>query len=313
MQQRGDQGMHETTLKTALLSNAIFSTLSGVMSIIFAHAVAELIGAGEPILYQIIGAGLLGFAGLVAWTGTRRPINTLLAALISIADFSWVAGTLLLISLTFAGLQPVGILTVLAIAGVVLFFGLRQLQGIGKVYAVTGKPHTHGLCVAVDTPAAPDAIWPIIADLPSIRLYSPNLTQVILRDGAESGVNAVRQCTDVKGKIWGEHCRQYDAKTRRIAFEFLADEPGFPYPFKTMLGGWEVEPNGAGSIVKIWFEVTPKYGLAHPILLTLMARNLANGFGEVVARMTADARGEVIPVKVSPARQGVKSVLAVCR
>jgi len=303
--------MQATTLRTALLSNAVFSALSGLV-FIFYRPVANLLGAGEPILYQIIGGGLLAFACFVLWTGTRKPIDTFLAALISLADFLWVAGTILLISLAFNTFQPAGILILLAIATIVLFFGMRQLHGIGQAYAAPGKSQTHELCVAIDTPAAADAMWPIIADLASIRLYSPNLTQVILRNNAESGVDAVRQCTDVRGKTWGEHCIRYEEKTRTIEFEFLADEPGFPYPFKTMSGGWKVEPNGAGATVNIWFAVTPKYGLAHPLILALMARNLAGSFGEVVARMTAAARGESVPVEITASQQGVKSTLAAC-
>lgn len=136
---------------------------------------------------------LLGFAGFVGWTGRGKRIDTFLAALISIADFAGVAGTLVLILLAFGALRPAGILMVTAIAAVVLFFGLWQLQGIGRLYAVSGKPCTHALRATFDTPALPSEIWPVIADLPSIHRYSPNLTQVVLRYGAEPGVDAVRQ------------------------------------------------------------------------------------------------------------------------
>jgi len=303
--------MQGTTLRTALLSNALFSTISGLTFVMLSHSVAQWIGIGTPIIYRGIGIGLLGFAAFVAWTGIRKPINTSWAALISIADFGWVAGTLVLVALSFEALEPGGML-LLVIAANVLFFGLRQLQGISRVYAVSGKEHTHRLCVAVDTPASPDEIWPIIADLPSIGLYSPNLAQVILRDGAEPGVDAVRQCTDVDGKTWGEYCKRLDPQARHVEFEFLADEPGFPYPFKTMSGGWDVQPNSAGSTVTIWFEVTPKYGIAHPIILALMTRNLANSFGETVARMTAAARGKAVVEPILPNQYGVESILDAC-
>ena len=92
--------MQATTLRIALLSNALFSTLSGLTFIIFSRSIAELIGIDIPVIYQIIGVGLLGFASFVAWTGTRERIDTFLAALISIADFAWVGGTLVLILLT---------------------------------------------------------------------------------------------------------------------------------------------------------------------------------------------------------------------
>jgi hypothetical protein len=304
--------MQATTLRTALLSNALFSTLSGLTCIVFSSSVAALIGLGAPIIYQIIGVGLVGFACFVAWTGTRQPINAFLAALISMADFLWVLGTLLLLVLAAGALNPAGIASLIAIAAIVLFFGIRQLQGIGELYALPGKPATHKLCVAVDTPEPADKMWAVIADLGSIDAYSPNLTRVILRDDAEPGVDAVRQCTDVNGKTWGEHCTRYDPDARSVAFQFLADEPGFPYPFKTIVGGWDVVPKADGSTVTIWFEVTPKYKLLHPVILALMSRNIARSFGEVVARMTAAARGEEVPTHISLEQHGIRSVLLAC-
>jgi len=305
--------MQSALLKTALLSNAIFSAVSGTMLLFLSHPVADLIGVGDALIYQAVGGGLLGFAAFVAWTGTRKPIDIFGAALISVADGLWVVGTALLIILGMGVLQPMGVAALLVVACVVAFFGVRQLQGIAQCYAVEGKPNTHRLCVAVETPTPAETIWTIIADLPSIRRYSPNLTQVILRDHSESGVGAVRQCTDVGGKTWGEYCKRYDPLARSVVFEFLANEPKFPYPFQTMTGGWEVSASGSGSTVMIWFEVTPKYSLVHPIILALMVRNLANGFGEVVARMTADANGQPVPKEIVSAQYGVTSQLSLCR
>jgi Polyketide cyclase / dehydrase and lipid transport len=304
--------MQATTLKSALLSNALFSMLSGLIFIMFGQPIAQLIGLGEAVIYHIVGIGLLGFASFVAWVGMQKPINTWLAALISMTDFLWVAGTILLVLLAFGALQPMGIFALLMIAAMVLFFGVRQLHGISLIYAMPNKPGVHRLCVAVNTPASPDKMWAIIADLPSIGLYSPNLTQVILRDGAKSGVDSVRQCTDVRGKTWGEHCTGYDNQKRRIEFEFLAHELGFPYPFKTMWGGWQVQQSGEGSTITIWFEITPKYGLVHPIILAVMASKIAGGFGEIVARMTAAAQGEAVPAKVILGHYGIRTTLAAC-
>ena len=302
----------EKTLKTALLSNAVFSTLSGLTFMIDSQFVADLVGLGAPLLYQIIGAGLLGFAGYVAWTATRKPINTYAALQISLGDLLWVLGTILVIVLAFNSLNSAGIVAMLIVAGFVLTFALLQLKGMGQVYAVPGKSNTHQVCVAVDTPEPVDKMWSIVADLERIQDYSPHLAKVILRNGAEPGIDAVRQCTDNKGKTWAEHCTRYDHEARALDVIFLADEPGFPYPFKTMTGGWEVVPNGGRSTVNIWFEVTPKYGLAHSIILALMAKDLVKNFGDVVARMAAAARGEVVPHEALPPQQGISYKLATC-
>lgn len=301
--------MRTEPLKTALLANALFSLMSGVTSIVFGRFLSTFVGVGAPIVYQVIGVSLVMFALLVALTALQQPLNTLMAAVISLADLLWVVGTFLLIIMAYAALQPVGILLLLGVAIIVLCLALGQLQGINMAYTADNS-NSHKLCVAISTPASAAAMWSIIADLPSIRRYSPNLSKVILRDGATSGVGAVRECTDVNGKTWGERCKLYDDQTKQVAFDFLADEAGFPYPFKTMSGGWHVTPDGTGSVVTVWFEVTPKHRLLQPIILALTAGKLESSFGAMVARMTAAANGESAS-EVTTA-QNVKSGLVAC-
>lgn len=304
--------MSEQPLRRELLANAAFSTLSGGTFVLFGPAVADLIGIGIPLVYQIIGLGLLVFAGYVLWIATRKTVDTFAVLQISLGDFLWVMGTLVVILLTLPSLHWGGLVAMLLVAAVVLRFGIGQLNGISKAYAIPNKHNTHRICVAIDTPEPADKLWPIIADLPSIREYSPHLETVILREDTTPGVGAVRQCTDDKGKTWAEHCTRYDHDARALDMHFLADEPGFPYPFQTMDGGWEVVPNGNGSTVNIWFEVTPKNRWTHPIILAMMTKNLASNFGDVVARMTATARGEAIPtIGVAP-QFGISAQIIPC-
>ncbi|NOK63991.1 MAG: hypothetical protein GFH27_549325n121 [Chloroflexi bacterium AL-W] len=219
---------------------------------------------------------------------------------------------MLLIPFVFPSLTSLGLCVLIGVAAIVGALGFYQLKGIGEMYAVPGKPATHRLCVAVDTPESADKMWSIVADLSTIQNYSPNLTQVILRENAVPGVDAVRQCTDAKGKTWAEHCVRYDHEARILDMAFLAEEPGFPYPFQTMQGGWEVVPNKNGSTVHIWFAVTPKYRWFHSIILALTTRDLARSFGDTVARMAAAARGETVPVKAIPPQNGISSKLIPC-
>lgn len=230
--------------------------------------------------------------------------------LISIADFLWVMGSVVLMAVT--DITTGGMILLSGIAIVVGIFGLMQIRGIGQMYSAPSKPDTHRLCVAIDTPESADKMWAMIADLPKIQAYSPNLTQVILRDDAQPGVDAVRQCTNVRGETWGEHCKLFDEQQRQVAYEFLADESGFPYPFATMWGGWDVVERDNGSTVNIWFEVTAKNRLLHPFILAVMTRDLAQGFGEVVARMVAEAQGKAIPAKPSLSHYRMHSQLAAC-
>lgn len=304
--------MSQKTLQMALLANAVFSTLSGLTFMIAGQVVANLVGIGLPIVYQLIGAGLLGFAAYVAWTATRHSINTYTALQISLADFLWVLGTIVVITVMFQLLNSSGIVALLSVAGIVLVFALLQLKGIAQVYAVPGQTNTHRLCVAIDTPESADKMWAVVADMERIKDYSTNLTNVTLKNEAAPGVDVIRQCTDNKGKTWAEHCTRYDHQARALDVEFLADEPGFPYPFKTMKGGWEVSPNGSGSTVTIWFEVTPKYCLLHPIILGLTSKDLGSSFANVVARMAATVRGEIVPLEATPPQHGIFYKLIPC-
>lgn len=125
--------MQASSLKAALLSNAVFSAVSGLVMTIFGGAVANLIGLGVPLVYQGIGIGLIGFAGLVAWTGTRTPIDPRWVMWISMADGAWVAGTTLLIIVAVGALKPLGIVALLAVAGIVGGFAVWQMRGVRRV------------------------------------------------------------------------------------------------------------------------------------------------------------------------------------
>lgn len=304
--------MNQTTLKRALLANALFSTVCGLGMIAMNSQVAALIGIGAPGVYLVIGAGLLLFAGFVFWTAMRNPINAFLAALISLADLLWVLGTAGVIVLAFGSLQTTGILALLAVAAVVLFFALRQLSGIEQMFAAPGKSQSSRLCVSVATQASADSMWQRIADLGGIGRYSPSLAKVILRNNADAAVNAVRQCTDRAGKTWAEHCTRLDADKRIANMTFLAAEAGFPYPFNTMTGGWAVVEQPSGSDIKIWFEVTPKHRLLHPFILAMMSKDLARSFADIVTRMVIDAQALPAPEKVTPSQHNVAYELASC-
>ena len=82
-----------TSLKSALLFNALCSTILGVILLFSPSAVAALMGEFNPLILMVLGAGLLLFAADVAWVATRKPISPLLAKMITTADAAWVVAT----------------------------------------------------------------------------------------------------------------------------------------------------------------------------------------------------------------------------
>ena len=67
-----------TSLKSALLFNALCSTILGVILLFYPSAVAALMGEFNPLILMVLGAGLLLFAADVAWVAT--PVVMILAA-----------------------------------------------------------------------------------------------------------------------------------------------------------------------------------------------------------------------------------------
>ena len=190
----------------------------------------------------------------------------------------------------------------------VLAFALAQLRGIEQLFLVAGKtPATHRICMDIETDAPADALWNVIADMGNIKQFSPHLATSMIRNNETPDVGAIRDCRDDKGNAWSERCTTFSNEKRDLAVEFLTDAPKFPYPFKTMTGGWRVAEQSTegkdGSIVTIWFETTPKHAWATPIILAMMSRDLVPNFSDVVARMAASAMGQ--PIQATESSQAV--------
>ena len=70
-------------LRTALVSNAVFSTVSGISFMIFSQPIAEMTGVLQPLILIFLGISLLIFAvGLMV--SARREIMNLTEAWIAV-------------------------------------------------------------------------------------------------------------------------------------------------------------------------------------------------------------------------------------
>ena len=113
-------------LRIVLRLNAGFSLATGALALVAGGAVADLLGIEQVWLVRLVGAGLLGFAALVAAASRLRPVELRQqAALISIADLGWVAAT---IGVVAAGwLSTAGVVVMGLVAVLVLDLGVAQL------------------------------------------------------------------------------------------------------------------------------------------------------------------------------------------
>lgn len=276
-------------LRTALVANAAFSLTCAGLMIFLPSLVGDWLGIQAPSVLQALGIGLGIFAADLLHQATRRRITTWRALYASAADFLWVVGTFALLALFPRALSQTGNTLVVSIAFAVFLFGSWQLWAIGQAHKLQGsRLYRHCILVAVNAPA--DAMWRVIGRIGDIKQYMPSLKHSIVLDGKTPGVGAVRMCEDRTGKRWAEECIDFKAG-RSFDVRFLSEAPDFPFPAKTMHGGWEVIPAEGGSEVMVWWELEPKQKLLAPIILPLLAFQADRDFPKIVQRMAADALG----------------------
>lgn len=280
-------GPRTLSLRIALAANAAFSLSCAGVLLLRPDLVANWLGFEAILLLRAIGVGLMAFAADLIHQTTRPRLLTWRALYASVADLLWVIGTLALV-LTFPSLlSTTGVALLLAIAAAVLSFGVWQLLAINRAHrAPNGSSYRHCVSVAVDAPA--QAMWNVISRLGDIQRYMPSLRSSRILEDRPPGVGAVRMCEDHAGKRWGEECTRFEAG-HGFDVRFLAEDPDFPFPATSMVGGWEVIPRDEGSEVRVWWELEPKPRLLAPIMLPMLAFGVDRDFPGIIQRMASEA------------------------
>lgn len=277
-------------VRIALHSNALFSACTGLLAALAPGLVAGWLGTTGVSEVRIVGVQLLVFAVVVAWVARPRVVRPLPVLLISAADAAWVVGTAPLLLLLSDQFNGTGSVLMIAVAGVVAACATGQVAGLVRQYAHPdgAGAYTHRVCVEVPADAPADALWKVISDLGSIAQHSPDLQSSKLVQGDSSGLGAARRCVDLQGKGWTEVCTAWDPG-HAFTLRFDADAPDFPFPFRALVGGWVVEPRGAGATVRIWWELAPKARFGGGLLVVLMAAGISRSMSTLVATMAAAA------------------------
>ena len=118
-------------LRRALLANASFSTISGLVLVIAQPEVVRLLGLPETINLIALGISLLVFAAILMLFARKKPIKLLDAWIAVILDLAWVIGSyplLFVVPFSASGKWIVGI-----VAEVVMVFALLQWLGIRRI------------------------------------------------------------------------------------------------------------------------------------------------------------------------------------
>lgn len=291
-------------LRAALVSNAAFSLVSGLLLALVPASVAALFSYDQTGLLRAVGLGLVAFSLQVAFTGQRARVRPLEVLFISLADLSWVVGSLVLLILFPKSFSLTCSWLFAGVAVVVAVFGVAQLIGLHRSLAEpTPGMGAYRYCLAVDVEASPEAMWRVVSDLGSIARYLPSLASSALREvaaGRDSSafVGRVRECASTRQEHWAEEVTRFDPEGRAFDVRFLTDEPGFPFPMRVMHGGWQVLAlPGGQSRVAVWWSLTPKVPFGGLAVVALMAASVDSDFPAVIARMAADAMGQPLPEK----------------
>lgn len=112
-------------LNRTLLANAGFSLCSGLIMLLAAQPLASLMGNHDPLVYRIIGGGLLLFAADIFFT-VRKGVSFTKGLYFVLGDFAWVAGSAFLLLARAEWFSETGRWVVGIVAMIVLTFGALQ-------------------------------------------------------------------------------------------------------------------------------------------------------------------------------------------
>ncbi len=117
-------------LQKALKVNALFSSISGIIMILFNHQIAYLFGITNNTVFWVVGLILIYFA-ITIWYEIRKQRRTAVLWII-IQDYTWVAGSLVLIIINPFQITQIGNIIIGLIALIVLYMGINQKIGLKK-------------------------------------------------------------------------------------------------------------------------------------------------------------------------------------
>jgi len=114
-------------LRLVLAANAVFSMTSGLIALVAGSWMSRTLGIDHVVLTRILGAGLVLFGtavGLLSRLAENRLVPG--ALVVSIADASWVVGTVLVVATGV--LTGAGNMIAIAVGLVVADFGAAQYR-----------------------------------------------------------------------------------------------------------------------------------------------------------------------------------------
>ncbi len=267
-------------LRAGLLFNALFSSLCATWLLIDPHRFTASL-ALPPSVLRGLGVSLALFVVSLVFLATRRRARLLESLLTTIADGGWVVGSVAFLML-WTGTTPEGTWLVIDVALAVGFAAVLQFIGLMRAVSEprSDLPTTHRIEVVGDVEVSRSQFWRHLSDLESIRHHSAGLAESFLRTPDHAGVGTQRECASTDGSRWAEQVTSWRPE-EGFDVTFLADEDGFPFPARQMVGGWRLEAlDETHTRVTVWWSLLPK-GLPGILLVPLMSARLQRDFPSV--------------------------------
>ena len=253
----GDGGR---TLANAVSFNAAFSASSGLTLLAGAAMLRGWFGVAGWLL-AAIGVGLIVFACLLVWLLAEPPRLAVGARWVLAADLAWIAGAIVLLSVTPTLLSPAGSGALAAVTVVVALSVGAQVVGLRRRGSGPMDPTSPILLRFERTIAAsPDQVWDAVADAGDYARFAPGIVDTRIVAGQGEGMQRV--CRDDKGGEWAETCTLWDPGRR---YRMAVDVSSYPIYYRMLLAEfaqtWTLEPVTDGTHVRLDFDGRVKLGL----------------------------------------------------
>ena len=121
------------SLQKALKINALFSSISGIVMILFNQSIDELFGTSNNTVFWAIGIALIYFALTITYEIKEQRKKAI--TWIIIQDYIWVLGSIILIIFNPFEITQMGNLIIGLIALIVLYMGINQMNELKKTTA----------------------------------------------------------------------------------------------------------------------------------------------------------------------------------
>lgn len=125
--------MDDILLKRGLRANAVFSSLCGLILLVFTATFSDLFNGLAPLYLQALAGGLILFAGYLTWVAHQSPIDIRAVKTITWMDWGWVAGSVILVAAMNSQLSALAIDTILGVAIAVGLCAYTQGKGLKKL------------------------------------------------------------------------------------------------------------------------------------------------------------------------------------